>query len=114
MRVVLICFASSYPTKPLKCINHSGVQFACLLLRQVWHRKANHWRIINLLRLDVLSFIHQKIPHAWNIRGDVYQHSVYVHEVLLNFRPFPGGFRACVLHFVEKRSGKISGYKLVL
>ena len=73
---------------------------------QVQHRQANHWCIVNLLCLDVLSAIHQKVSQAWNIRCNVYKYILYFLQVFHDLCPLPCCFCAGVLHLVEQTAGE--------
>ena len=59
--------------------------------------------------MDGPGVVHKKVSQAWNIRCDVYQYNVYIHEVFPDICAVPGSFCFGLLHLVERPAGQYHG-----
>ena len=74
-------------------------QFLCFTL-QLFEGEKNDRSLINLSSLDGFGVIYQKVSKAWYLRGDVYKHSLHIHEILHDLCAVPRRLCAFVFYAV--------------
>ena len=86
-------------------------QFLCFTL-QLFEGEKNHRSLINLSSLDGFGVIYQKVSKAWYLRGDVYKHSIHIHEILHNLCAVPRRLCAFVFYAVLWSSGELDLFQI--
>ena len=99
------------PPTPSMTWRAQTCQFLCFTL-QLFEGEKNHRSLINLSSLDGFGVIYQKVSKAWYLRGDVYKHSLHIHEILHDLCAVPRRLCAFVFYAVLWSSGELDLFQI--